>query len=1546
MKIRSVCFRKSILTRCYDLKKKLVITVGLAAASLLLPAKISAQTPFGGTPAAIPGTIQNENYDTGGQGVAYNVTSINGQDPAYRSDGVDLENTADAGGGDDLGWTSAGQWFKYTVNVATAGTYTVSLRVASATAVGTNAGSLHLQTPSGTNLSGAINVPGTGGWQTWTTITATVTLPAGQQVIELFQDTGGYNLNYMTFASPGIAPVISSPGTASGTVGSAFSYQITASHSPTSYGASGLPAGLSVNASTGLISGTPTTAGTSSVTLSATNASGTGNQALTLTVTQQAANPWELVGAADFNGDGKPDLIWQNTVSGQRAIWPMNGTTYVSSVSLGTVTTDWDIAGAADFNGDGKPDLIWQNTKNGQRAIWLMNGTTYVSSVSLGTVTSDWQIAGAADFNKNGNSDLIWQNTKNGQRAIWLMNGATYVSSVSLGTVTTDWQIVGAADLNGDGNSDLIWQNTVSGQRAIWLMNGTTYVSTVSLGTVTTNWNLVGAADFNGDGKPDLIWQDTASNQYAFWLMNGTTYVSSVAYTLGLPQLSAPSFNPAGGTFTSAQNVTISDATSSVSIRYTTDGSTPSETNGTLYSGPVNIGSTTTLKAIAYANGYIDSPIDSATYTITTGGTVAPPTFNPPGGTYTSAQSVTIATTTSGASIRYTTDGSAPTETSGTIYLGSVSIGVTTTLKAIAYESGMTDSNVSSATYMIGGGTLPSDVLAELNNYNVVWTSPSTTGSAGSMPIGNGDITANVWVESGGDLVMYIGKSDTWSEGTRLLKVGRMRIHLSPNPFTASAPFSQTLNYYNGEIDIAAGQSGSQVSLRIYIDANQPVVRVAASGQQNFTMSCTNEIWRNSTQQINNGDQDSFRGVSGAPTTPSESADQALSLPDRLVWYHQNASSYFSAIFNAENLSGDSGNYTDPWAGRIFGATILAPNFNVVNNQQLQSSTGTSFLVSVYPYTSQAGSVSTWQAQMNNQIAQVAVTPEATARANHYAWWDSFWNRSWIFVSGDANATSVTSGYLAQRFTEACQGRGQYPIKFNGGTFTFDHNGQNGDFRAWGPGYWNQNTRLLYWPMLASGDFDTMKPFFNIYMNMLPLQTAATNKYYGHGGAFFPETFNIFGLYYADDWYWNNGGTTCGDTYIKYHYSGGLETLAMMLTYYDYTQDNSFASNYIMPMATQAIRFFNEHWSKSNGKLVFYPANACEMYWSCTNPTDYIAGLQYDIQKLLALPGNLTTPALVSEWQGCLAALPPLPMDSTGTYIKPAQTYGSGMNSENPECYCIFPYRLYGIGLPNFNTALATFNNRTVKNYKFDWSQDPIEEALVGLTNAAQTDVINNFKDTDSSARYQAFWATRNDYVPSEDTGGAAMSALQYMLMQCVGSKIMILPAWPATWDVDFKLNAPENTSVRLVLHGRDITQLTVIPASRASAVVGGAPIQAASYNSESGVQTENCSEGGLDVGYISNGSYTVYNQVDLAGFTSFDARVASNGAGGNIEIHLDSPTGTLIGTCAVPTTGGWQTWGTETCSITPATGSHNVYLVYTGSSGNLFNVEWFTFGL
>ncbi|HEX4083431.1 MAG TPA: carbohydrate-binding protein, partial [Chthoniobacteraceae bacterium] len=120
-------------------------------------------------------------------------------------------------------------------------------------------------------------------------------------------------------------------------------------------------------------------------------------------------------------------------------------------------------------------------------------------------------------------------------------------------------------------------------------------------------------------------------------------------------------------------------------------------------------------------------------------------------------------------------------------------------------------------------------------------------------------------------------------------------------------------------------------------------------------------------------------------------------------------------------------------------------------------------------------------------------------------------------------------------------------------------------------------------------------------------------------------------------------------------------------------------------------------------------------------------------------------------------------------------------------------------------------------------------------------------------------------------------------------------------------------------------------------------PTQASAYNNSSGgVQTESCAESALDVGYINSGDYTVYHHVPLNGVSSFIARVASGGPGGDIQITLDSPSGTVIGTCPVPATGDWQTWTTETCGISGASGTHNLYLVFSGASGFLFNFQWF----
>ena len=244
---------------------------------------------------------------------------------------------------------------------------------------------------------------------------------------------------------------------------------------------------------------------------------------------------WLVFAIADFNGDGQMDLLWRNTVTGEGLFWLMNGSTFLSGVSLGVIPVQWQIAGAGDFNGDGKPDIVWQNTRTGERIVWLLNGTTYASSASLGTIPPAWAIAGVADFNNDGQADLLWTNTRTGELAIWLMNGTAYASSASLGSVSPQWQVASLGDYDGDGNPDILWTNTLTGERVAWLMNGPSQVGTASLGTVSVAWTLhrpivrPTPVDFNADGNSDLIWQNASTGARSLWLMNGPSFATGAS---------------------------------------------------------------------------------------------------------------------------------------------------------------------------------------------------------------------------------------------------------------------------------------------------------------------------------------------------------------------------------------------------------------------------------------------------------------------------------------------------------------------------------------------------------------------------------------------------------------------------------------------------------------------------------------------------------------------------------------------------------------------------------------------------------------------------------------------------------------------------------------------------------------------------------------------------------------------------------------------------------------------------------------------------------
>jgi hypothetical protein len=194
------------------------------------------------------------------------------------------------------------------------------------------------------------------------------------------------------------------------------------------------------------------------------------------------------------------------------------------------------------------------------------------------------------------------------------------------------------------------------------------------------------------------------------------------------PVLATPTFSPAAGTYTTAQSVTISDSSSGATIYYTTNGTTPT-TSSTKYTGAITVSASETVEAIAVASGYSNSAVATAAYTIAS--VLPTPTFSPAAGTYTTAQSVTISDSSSGATIYYTTNGTTPT-TSSTKYTAAISVSASATIKAIAVASGYTNSAVAAAAYTIAS-VLPTPTFSPAaGTYTTTQSVTISDGSSGA----------------------------------------------------------------------------------------------------------------------------------------------------------------------------------------------------------------------------------------------------------------------------------------------------------------------------------------------------------------------------------------------------------------------------------------------------------------------------------------------------------------------------------------------------------------------------------------------------------------------------------------------------------------------------------------------------------------------------------------------------------------------------------------------------------------------------------------------
>jgi hypothetical protein len=641
------------------------------------------------------------------------------------------------------------------------------------------------------------------------------------------------------------------------------------------------------------------------------------------------------------------------------------------------------------------------------------------------------------------------------------------------------------------------------------------------------------------------------------------------------------------------------------------------------------------------------------------------------------------------------------------------------------------------------------------------------------------------------------------------------------------------------------------------------VVRVEIDAQKPVEARVSLELWRTSERERMGKEAHCAAGLHSPQERECVYPDTVVPVTgDAVVWCHRNHTSCWSATLEHQDMATWIPQGHDPLMNRTFGALMRGEGLVRDGDCGLRTRGPRSHIaLGVYPLTAQTATLEEW---VDCVQAQATASDEAaveSAFTAHCDWWRGFWERSWIRVSGTAEAEIVSRGYELQRFINACGGRGAFPIKFNGSIFTVDarekDESYDADYRRWGGGYWFQNTRLTYWPMIMSGDFDLMEPWFRMYLDALPFAIARAKANFGlENAAMFPETMTFWGAFLNSNYGYKRGELAPGlseNRYIRRYWQGMLELLAVLLDLYAVTEDDAVLRDKLLVLAPPFLRFYRDYYAERdrNGKMRIAPSQSLETWHEAVNPSPDIAGLQWVLDGLLALPEGNVPEELREEWRALRQILPPLPTRyyvwENRTEIIPAVEYDQNANSENPELYAVFPYRLFGVGKPDLNTGLATWHARRVKDTG-GWRQDAIQAALLGLTDEAKRDVVKNFSTPHAGSRFPAFWGPNHDWIPDQDHGSAACIALQRMLMQwdlpepvdatpssrvggsgvgaasTTGAKrlggIRLLPAWPNDWSVDFKLHAPGKTVVEGSARDGHLTELRVTPKARRLDVV------------------------------------------------------------------------------------------------------------------------------
>ena len=690
---------------------------------------------------------------------------------------------------------------------------------------------------------------------------------------------------------------------------------------------------------------------------------------------------------------------------------------------------------------------------------------------------------------------------------------------------------------------------------------------------------------------------------------------------------------------------------------------------------------------------------------------------------------------------------------------------------------------------------------------NVIWNTPSRNSSE-SMPCGGGDIGMNIWVEEG-DILFYLSRSGTFDENNCQLKQGRFRIRLFPSPFKDAKDFRQELKLKDGYVEVSAG--GTQIQL--WADVYHPVVHVEITNAQPLRTEVSYENWRYKERMIRKGEgqQCSYKWAppKGAVTTADfVSLSSKRELPrmtkkeNLLLFYHRNPEqTVFDIVVAQQGMENVKSQMMNPLKHLTFGGYLFGDNLeytgttdNIYAGTDYRAWNFRSSKVSrkeqfcIVLHTEQTATVEQWEQDLHINLQRIAPQGKISSKIvsqdkkQTRLWWNAFWQRSFIEPIGDtenkndSDIKEITRNYTLFRYMLGCNAYGSVPTKFNGGLFTFDpchideKQAFTPDYRKWGGGTMTaQNQRLVYWPMLKSGDFDMMSSQFDFYNRMLKNAELRTQVYWQHNGACFCEQIENYGLPNPAEYgfkrpEWFDKGVEY-NAWLEYEWDTILEFCQMILETKNYA--NADITPYL-PLIESSLTFFDEHYRQlasrrgrkaldGNGQLVLFPGSACETYKMTNNASSTIAALRTVLENYGKKDEMLKTiPPIPLRYIEIKDSLNPTASPELKQTISPAVSWERINNVETPQLYPVFPWRIYGVGKENLELARNTYfyDPEAIKfRSHVGWKQDNIWAACLGLTEEAKR--LTLAKLSNGPHRFPAFWGPGYDWTPDHKIGRA-----------------------------------------------------------------------------------------------------------------------------------------------------------------------------------------------